>query len=249
MPELERKCIASWKKYFPDYKIREWNESNFDINCCDYVREAYIAKKWAFVSDYVRFYVIYKYGGIYFDTDVEVIRDMSAILNHGQFMGCEVNNKGIQVNPGLGIGAEVGNDFYRKMLNYYGKLHFNSEELGNETVVDHVTRLMKNSGWTGNGYIEEIDGIFVYPPEYFCPLNFLTGEMKVTENTFSIHHYSGSWLSKLEKIVLKIEQIDEDTSIVQKKIKQMIALPFRGMNTLHKRGLKNAIMHWLKIKS
>ena len=89
LPELAQKCIESWKKYFPDYEIKEWNESNFDLNCCDYVKEAYTAKKWAFVSDYARFWILYNYGGLYFDTDVEVIRDMSEIVNRGAFMGCE----------------------------------------------------------------------------------------------------------------------------------------------------------------
>ena len=89
LPELAIKCIESWKKYLPDYEIKEWNESNFDINCCAYVREAYEAKKWAFVSDYARFWILYQHGGLYFDTDVELIKSIDDLIVKGAFMGCE----------------------------------------------------------------------------------------------------------------------------------------------------------------
>ena len=106
LPELAQKCIASWKKYCPDYEIKEWNETNFDLNCCDYVREAYEAKKWAFVSDYARFWILYHEGGVYFDTDVEVPKPIDTIVEKGSFMGCEKSNQwplGLvwQQSPGL----------------------------------------------------------------------------------------------------------------------------------------------------
>ena len=103
---LAKKCMKSWKRYFPDYEIKEWNERNFDVNIIPYVKEAYEAKRYAFVSDYARFWILYRYGGIYFDTDVEVIRPMTDIIERGAFMGCEtVANKNIPlyVNPGLGL--------------------------------------------------------------------------------------------------------------------------------------------------
>ena len=102
LPEDAKKYIESWRKYCPGYEIKEWNESNFDINCCDYVREAYEAKKWAFVSDYARFYILYQYGGLYFDTDVEMIRPLFSILQKGSFMGMEVNSPAC-VAPGLSL--------------------------------------------------------------------------------------------------------------------------------------------------
>ena len=94
LPELAQKCIASWKKYLPDYEIKEWNEDNFDVNIIPYTAEAYAAKKYAFVSDYARFWILYKYGGIYFDTDVEVIRPIDDIIAKGNFMGCETDARG-----------------------------------------------------------------------------------------------------------------------------------------------------------
>lgn len=93
LPELAQKCIASWKKYLPDYEIKEWNEDNFDVNIIPYTAEAYQAKKYAFVSDYARFWILYQYGGIYFDTDVEVIRPMDDIISKGNFMGFETDPK------------------------------------------------------------------------------------------------------------------------------------------------------------
>ena len=110
LPDLALKCIASWRKYLPDYEIKEWNEDNFDVNIIPYTAEAYKAKKYAFVSDYARFYILYKYGGLYFDTDVEVIRPISDILNNGAFMGCECDGMSksspITVAPGLGLGVQ-----------------------------------------------------------------------------------------------------------------------------------------------
>ena len=111
LPELARKCIASWRKYLPDYEIKEWNEDNFDVNIIPYTAEAYAQKKYAFVSDYARFWILYRYGGIYFDTDVEVIRPLDDIIARGCFMGFETDpapkQNGVDacVNPGLGLGV------------------------------------------------------------------------------------------------------------------------------------------------
>ena len=124
LPESAKKCIDSWKRFFPDYKIKEWNESNFDINYCDYTKEAYEAKKWAFVSDVARFKILYENGGFYFDTDVEVIKSFDDIISNGAFMGFE-NDKKCLVNPGLGLGVEAGNQFYKEMLDLYGLCKIN----------------------------------------------------------------------------------------------------------------------------
>ncbi|MDE6783607.1 MAG: glycosyl transferase, partial [Paramuribaculum sp.] len=123
LPKLARKCIRSWKKYLPDYEIQEWNESNFDVNIIPYTAQAYEAKKYAFVSDYARFWILYKYGGLYFDTDVEVIRNMDRIIEAGSFMGCETTCEeaqarggGLSVAPGLGLGAPAGSELYKEIL-------------------------------------------------------------------------------------------------------------------------------------
>lgn len=119
-PEAE-KCIASWRKYLPDYEIKEWNEDNFDVNIIPYTAEAYEVEKYAFVSDYARFWILYKYGGVYFDTDVEVIRPMDDILAKGNFMGFETDPDGkirnvMSVNPGLGLGVVSGLGLMKKCL-------------------------------------------------------------------------------------------------------------------------------------
>ena len=135
LPESAKKCIASWKKYLPDYEIKEWNESNFNVNIIPYTAEAYRAKKYAFVSDYARFYILYKYGGLYFDTDVEVIRNMDDIIARGPFMGCEGEAKQpmngtrdkattLGVAPGLGLGVNPGLGLYKEIIDIYKQKSF-----------------------------------------------------------------------------------------------------------------------------
>lgn len=210
------KCIDSWKKYFPDYEIKEWNESNFDLNCCDYIKEAYQAKKWAFVSDYARFKILYENGGLYFDTDVEVIKPMDSIISKGPFMGCEtgpatldpISPFGLGVNAGLGLGANAGLGLYKEILNYYESQHFLYEDgtLNLENVVDRVTGILKKHGFKGDGTIEEVAEVTIYPPEYFCPFNFFTGVTNITENTYTIHRYSASWFTPAEKKINEINR-------------------------------------------
>lgn len=201
LPKDATKYIASWKKYFPDYEIKEWNESNFNVNCCPYVKQAFEEKKYAFVSDYVRFYVLYHYGGIYFDTDVEVIRNMDHIINTGNFMGFEkslatksTNKKGkLGVNPGLGIGATQGLSFYKEVLELYEtKSSFCMSE---GTVVDYTTDILRKHGFLELHQIQKIADINIYTADYFCPMDSTTGIVTKTENTVSIHHYSCSWMN------------------------------------------------------
>ena len=228
LPSSAKKCIESWKKFFPQYEIKEWNESNFDVYCCDYVKEAYAAKKWAFVSDYARFWILYHEGGLYFDTDVEVIQDMSAIVERGAFMVCEgsnVRNPGLDlvVAPGLGLAAAPGLDLYKELLDHYEHIHFSINGDMAETVVDHTTKLLKHHGWEGNGKIEKIADVYIYPPEYFCPMNYTTGKLNITENTYSIHWYTASWQSPYGRFKTKLQHIlgPKATGKI-KKIKKVI---------------------------
>ena len=130
LPKSAKKCIQSWKRFFPEYQIKEWNETNFDVNLIPYTREAYAAKKYAFVSDFARYWILYHYGGLYFDTDVEVISDMTSIIACGPYMGCEKASipgmaaEKLGVNPGLGFAASPRMDFYSRMINKYEALHF-----------------------------------------------------------------------------------------------------------------------------
>lgn len=204
LPNDAQKCIASWRKFFPDYEIKQWNESNFDVNCCAYVKEAYEAKKYAFVSDYARFLVLFQEGGLYFDTDVEAVKNMDHIIEKGNFMGIEKSlatqslDRGedttvkIGVAPGLGIGAEKGLTFLKEMLDFYNRReHFSIED---GTVVDYTSEILRKHGLLEKHCIQEVCGITIYPAEYFCPMDSTTGIVTLTENTVSIHHYSCSWM-------------------------------------------------------
>ena len=191
LPPLAQKCIASWRKYLPGYEIREWNENNFDVNIIPYTRDAYQARKYAFVSDYARFWILYNYGGIYFDTDVEMLRPLEDILVKGAFMGCE-RDEGPEVNPGLGIASPAGLGLYRELLDFYSTLNFVREDGG-------YNMILKKHGLSGKIGIQEIGDLTVYPREYFCPKSPL-GEKCFTRNTRTIHHYAGSWATRGQRI-------------------------------------------------
>ena len=214
LPELAQKCIDSWKKYLPDYEIKEWNEDNFDVNIIPYTAEAYAQKKYAFVSDYARFWILYKYGGIYFDTDVEVIRPIDDIIARGNFMGFETDsnymNSGASVNPGLGLGVSPGLGLVKKMLDCYEGKHFVCEaNVRNQiTVVDICTKVLMESGLQNVVGIQKVEGeCYVYPSEYFCPVNVTTGRIHVEKNTRTIHHFAGTWMDKKFSIKDSIKRI------------------------------------------
>ena len=199
LPERAIKCISSWEKFFPDYKIKEWNEDNFDVNSIPYTAEAYHARKFAFVSDYARFWILYHYGGVYFDTDVEVIKPMSSIIENGPFMGIEVECGAQQpypmVAPGLGIAAEVGHIVYKKMIDYYSQVHFMGPNgiLNHETVVPRTTRILLEMGLQPHNSLQQVAGIWIYPKDCFNPLDSLTGRLDITKRTYAIHWYMASW--------------------------------------------------------
>lgn len=228
LPDLAKKCIESWKKYFPGYEIKEWNEANFDLNCCDYIKEAYSAKKWAFVSDYARFWILYHEGGIYFDTDVEVIHSFKEVIDKGAFIGCETLDR---CAPGLGLGAEPGLKLFKEIIDFYNKKHFLKEsgEPDTTTVGDYVTHILESNGWIPNGNVTEIEGITIYPPEYFSPINYFTGHISITDNTLSIHHYMGSWHTKTDDKIAGILRFCTKHFGIKKgkKIARIIDFPFR----------------------
>lgn len=215
LPQNAKKCIESWRKYLPDYEIREWNESNFDVNINSYTSEAYKNKKYAFVSDYARFWILYKYGGLYFDTDVEIIKNMDCIVSKGPFMGCEsIANKEaspseLGVAPGLGLGVNSKHSLYRDILITYEHKHFLLPDgsFSGETVVTIITEILCKKGLKNANEPQEIEGIWIYPKDYFCPKDYRTGTLSITKNTFSIHHYDASWLTPWQKIKMKIWKI------------------------------------------
>ena len=198
LPESAQKCIASWKKFLPGYEIKEWNEDNFDVNIIPYTKEAYEAKKYAFVSDYARFWILYKYGGLYFDTDVEVIKPMDDIIDRGPFMGIEVVAKEGEypkVAPGLGLGVTPGFGLFKELLEEYAKMRFINQDgsQNKKTIVIYNTEVLLKHGLKPTNELQEVDGVWIYPADYFNPLDSLTGKLKLTENTRSIHWYMNSW--------------------------------------------------------
>lgn len=212
LPASAQKCIASWRKYLPDYEIKEWNESNFDVNIIPYTAEAYKAKKYAFVSDYARFWILYRYGGLYFDTDVEVIRNMDDIIANGAFMGLEKKQAGatptqLGVAPGLGLGVNPGLGLYKELLDVYDDKHLFSAfgKIG-ETIVDITSKIIQKKGIKrqSDGFLH-CGEITIYPEEYFCPKNYYTGELTITPNTCAIHHYTATWHKNTKTFIEKLK--------------------------------------------
>lgn len=198
LPESAQRCLASWRKMMPDYRIIEWNEDNYDVSKIAYMAEAYAARKYAFVSDYARFDILYQHGGLYFDTDVEVIKPLDDRVADGPFMGCEIDaqpGNGIAVNPGLGLGAPPGLGLYREVLDYYAHLHYavGGQIVEQVTVVAHTTQILLRHGLKNEPGIQQVAGITIYPQRYFNPLNDITGKLTLTPDTYSIHWFSKTW--------------------------------------------------------
>lgn len=182
-----KKCIESWKKFCPDYEIIEWNESNYDYKKHPFMIKAYEDKKWAFVSDYARLDVLYEYGGIYLDTDVEIIKNIDDLLENHAYIGFERKDL---LGDGQGFGGEKGFPLFKEMMAVYDGLdeYIESPKLRTEVCVSHGLKL--------DGSRQTIDGMEIYPVDVFCPKNFKTGIVQVTTNTKSIHHFDASWHPK-----------------------------------------------------
>lgn len=206
LPQEYKKYMESWRKHCPDYEIVRWDESNFDISENDYCREAYEAGKWAFVSDYARLKIVYELGGIYLDTDIELLKPLDDLIVDGTgFIGFQ--NKE-QVATGLGFAAEAKNICVKNMLDMYEGIHFITEKNEMDLIPCPVrnTVALKQCGLrTGKASqdIQMLNGMRVLPIEYLNPLDFDTRQLKVGINSYAIHHYSESWVSS-KKSKLKV---------------------------------------------
>lgn len=190
LPASAKKCVKSWKKYCPDYNIIEWNERNFDIQCNYFCKKMAEEKKWAFISDYARLKIVYEYGGIYLDTDVELIRSLDDLLKYKAFMGFQDSK---EVNTGLGFGSVRKQKFIKENMNYYEKLSENFTPIACPNI---TTKLLRAYGLMDDcGKIQQVADIMIFPVEYFCPKSERTGLIEKTGNTFSIHHFDASWFS------------------------------------------------------
>lgn len=244
LPDSAKKCIASWRKFLPDHEIWAWIEATplpspterefladkvmtFDVNCIPYTMEAYEAKKYAFVSDYARFDILYQYGGIYFDTDVEVLKPLDDIIARGPFMGREAgaylrnickgfDGDGLAVAPGLGLGVEAGHELYKEFLNAYKVLKFCNADgtLNTKTIVSYTSEILVKHGLNNNNDEPQVvEGVWIYPADVFCPQDHTRGNyVKITERTRTIHLYDATWrdhntlrykLSKVKKWMVR----------------------------------------------
>lgn len=238
---LMNKCINSWKENLSDYEIIEWNEDNFDVNCNKYVKEAYEHKKYAFVTDFVRLYVLYNYGGVYMDTDVEVIKRIDHFLKHSAFSGFESNN---YIPTGI-MGAKKGNKWIKVLLDEYKDLAFVKND-GTFDLTTNVTRITKTTieryKLTPNDKFQDLKDVVFYPHDYFCPKDWVSGKIQITDNTYTIHHFNGSWHSKKEKKQnsKRIKYIDNygeekgklkyEKYLKRQKILSILSYPFKAIS-------------------
>ena len=194
LPPIARKCLASWKKYCPDYEIIEWNEKNYDLTENEYVRWCYANKKWAYLSDYVRLAVVNAEGGIYFDTDVELIRRIDRLLVNEAFFAFENDQ---YVASGLGFGAEAGHDTVRKMMEPYAALREDAQGHMQMTGCPILnTEALLPLGLRRDGTRQTVAGALILPADFMNPYDDAVGKLNRTKNTISIHWYAKSALPK-----------------------------------------------------
>lgn len=191
LSDSARKCIESWKRFCPNYEIVKWDETNFDINCCDYVREAYETGKWAFVSDVVRLYALVNNGGVYMDTDVEVLKPLDTLLSYDAVAGFETKSR---IQTGF-MASIAGFEYFKELLHEYDDIHFlcSDGSLDYTSNVERITSTSQKHGLQLNGKFQNICGFTILPQEYLCPKDVVTGELKITENTYIIHHFNSTW--------------------------------------------------------
>lgn len=211
--EVIKKCVESWRFFLPDYEIKVWDEDNFDVDSIPYTRDAYKEKKYAFVSDYARLYLLYQYGGLYFDVDVELIKPIGDIIEKGPFMACESTINGpLTVNPGLIVAAEPRMQFFADMIAIYQNESFYNQDgsLNVCTINERVSSKMDLLGWRREDRIQKVKDFYIYPSSYFCPMDWYSKKIKVTANTYSIHWYAGSWI--------KLSLFDKTKEIIKQSL-------------------------------
>lgn len=222
LSEETKKYINTWKKFCPDYEIKEWNESNFDVTQNRYCYEAYKAKKWAFVSDYARLNILYNYGGIYMDTDVEVCKSLNELLIYNAWSGFESDK---QIPTGT-MAAIRHNDWIKYLLSYYNDRRF----LNDNGTFNMTTNVITITKMTKEKYNIILDGkkqIFgdnclLLPFEYLCAKSLMDGKIRKTENTYTIHHFCGSWLTPGQKFkhnvkIILVKIFGEEIVVLLKK--------------------------------
>ncbi len=199
-PKLFYKCLESWKKFCPEFEIIEWNENNIDFSIFpDYTKQAYDKKVWGFVPDYIRLWIIYTYGGIYLDTDVEIRKDISPLLVLDAYVGRECAE---YVNLGVGFGAKKGNQFLKELMDLYWSLSFVNADGTINSVPSprYSTDVLMGYGLNiKHDEYQTLNNVTVLPSDYLSPKNFITGKLNITDNTYTIHHFAASWFNKEQR--------------------------------------------------
>ena len=207
-PEKIRRCIDSWKEKLPDYEIIRWDLQRFPLEKCNWVRQAYETKKYAFAADYIRLYALATEGGIYLDSDVEVLKSFDDLLDYPYFICKENSPQGIEAAT---IGAEPGCGWIRKCLDYYKDKNFiNEKGEQNNRVLPSIIKEVITHNYTLQEVVSPIDimrdekNVYMLPSDYFSPKNYVSKKLRLTLNTYSIHHFAGTWQPQWKKILLRI---------------------------------------------
>lgn len=207
-PDIINKCIDSWRKMLPDYEIVKWDLQKFPLNKCKWVKEAFERRKFAFAADYIRLYALYKEGGIYLDSDVEVIKSFDDLLHLPYFICKENSHKGLEAAT---IGAEKGCTWIKTCLDYYdGKSFENEDGSFNTEVLPSIlkSQISKNYNLVEVESVNQIytddHAVYVLPLDFFSPKSYVNKKIVLTNNTYSIHHFAGTWQPLWKKIILRV---------------------------------------------
>ena len=203
-PESVKEYISSWEKHCPGYEIIEWNESNFNVKSNRYAREAYAAKKWAFVTDYMRLDIIDRFGGIYVDSDVEILKSFDKFLKHPAFSSFEAGDPSQIYLPTGMMAGERGGKWIKYLKTYYSRgrsFYAENGEIDKTTNTTVITRMtLSKYGIKMNNKLQNFDDFTMYPSDYFCPKSWSTRKISLTKNSHAIHHFAGSWVAPEDKI-------------------------------------------------
>jgi len=205
LSELAEKCVLSWKTFCPDYEIKRWDESNFDINSNSFCKEAYESKKWAFVSDYIRLKILYEEGGIYIDTDIELIKPLDEFLEKSAVIGFESD---AVISSGF-IACEKNSPYIKMLLDYYDNKHFikpngKPDLVANVVFITDLTK--KKYKIKLNNTLQDAGDFVIYPKDYFCAKDLFDGKIYKTDNTHAIHYFTSSWYSPWQKFKHNIKK-------------------------------------------
>lgn len=193
LPDKLERCIDSWKKYCPDYEIIRWDESNYDVHKNKFVAQAYDNKRYGFVPDYARVEILYKYGGLYMDTDVELIRNLDELLYQEAFCSVE---KWQVLNFGGCSGAIRGHHSLKPFLERREEKSLTRKDGSFDGISSGLidTGIALDAGYVINGKNQSVMGMNIYTYDYFHPYDYMSGMLEKTDDTFSIHQFNGGWL-------------------------------------------------------